>query len=162
MFGKNGLSVYVGRMAILAKQAALQPTLKATCQKLRTHWQEMTLEMQQLEEENNRIFIDAYGLQDELTHEVPLREITLTCNPHYRYGGDKSEEDLLLADTMHELVSYYAVGCMFGPYSLDKLGLILANQGDTFADYLPQVTSSSFLPNGDNVIPVLDGDWFCR
>ncbi|WP_294117270.1 BREX-1 system adenine-specific DNA-methyltransferase PglX, partial [Thiolapillus sp.] len=44
-----------------------QTTLKATYQKLRAHWQAMTLEMQRLEEENNRIFIDAYGLQDELT-----------------------------------------------------------------------------------------------
>src|SRR3546814_4340493 len=98
-----------------------QPTLKASYQSLRTHWREMTLEMQRLEEENNRIFIDAYGLQDELTPEVPLEEITLTCNPHYRYGGDKSEEELaalLLADTMRELVSY-AVGCMFGRYSLE-------------------------------------------
>src|SRR3546814_14653387 len=47
-----------------------QPTLKASYQSLRTHWREMTLEMQRLEEENNRIFIDAYGLQDELTPAV--------------------------------------------------------------------------------------------
>ena len=95
-----------------------QPTLKASYQKLRAHWREMTLEMQRLEEENNRIFIAAYGLQDELTPEVPLKEITLTCNPHYRYGGDKTEDELealLLADTMRELVSY-AVGCMLGRY----------------------------------------------
>ena len=114
-----------------------QPTLKATYQKLRAHWREMSLEMQRLEEENNRIFIDAYGLQDELKHEVPLNEITLTCNPHYRYGNDKSEDEieaLLLADTMRELVSY-AVGCMFGRYALDKPGLILANQGETIEDY---------------------------
>lgn len=139
-----------------------QPTLKASYQSLRTHWREMTLEMQRLEEENNRIFIDAYGLQDELTPEVPLNEITLTCNPHYRYGGDKSEDEreaLLLADTMRELVSY-AVGCMLGRYSLDKPGLILANQGETLADYLAQVPQPSFAPEEDNVIPLLDGDWF--
>src|SRR5690606_40237208 len=68
-----------------------------------------------------------------LTPEVPLEEITLTCNPHYRYGGNKSDEELealLLADTMREFISY-AVGCMFGRYSLDKPGLILANQGET-------------------------------
>ena len=140
----------------------LQPTLKATYQKLRAHWREMTLEMQQLEEENNRIFIEAYGLQDELTPEVPLNEITLTCNPHYRYGNDKSEEELealLLADTMRELVSY-AVGCMFGRYALDKPGLILANQGETIEDYLMRVPEPSFLADDDNVIPMLDGDWF--
>ena len=61
-------------------------TLEDTYTTLRTHWQGMTDEMQRLEEENNRIFIDAYGLQDELTPEVPLNEITLTCNPAYRYG----------------------------------------------------------------------------
>ena len=139
-----------------------QPTLKATYQKLRAHWREMTLEMQRLEEENNRIFIDAYGLQDELKPEVPMNEITLTCNPHYRYGNDKSEDELealLLADTMRELVSY-AVGCMFGRYALDKPGLILANQGETIEDYLKRVPEPSFPADDDNVIPMLDGDWF--
>ena len=139
-----------------------QPTLQTTCQKLRTRWRETTLEMQRLEEENNCIFIDAYGLQDELTPEVPLNEITLTCNPHYRYAGDRSEDELealLLADTMRELVSY-AVGCMFGRYALDKPGLILANQGETIEDYLKQVPEPSFPADDDNVIPMLDGDWF--
>lgn len=139
-----------------------QPTINSSYQKLRAQWRDVTLEMQRLEEENNRIFIDAYGLQDELTPAVPLNEITLTCNPHYRYGGDKTEAELeamLLADTMRELVSY-AVGCMLGRYSLDKPGLILANQGETLADYLAQVPQPSFPADDDNVIPVLDGDWF--
>jgi len=139
-----------------------QPTLKATYQKIRTHWQETTLEMQRLEEENNRIFIDAYGLQDELTHEVPLKEITLSCNPHYRYGGNKSEaelEALLLADTMKEFISY-AVGCMFGRYALEKPGLILANQGENIEKYLKQIPEPSFQADTDNVIPILDQDWF--
>ncbi|MDP2877526.1 MAG: BREX-1 system adenine-specific DNA-methyltransferase PglX [Holophaga sp.] len=61
-----------------------QPTLEATYQTLRVHWHNMTTEMRRLEEENNRIFIDAYGLRDELSPDVPLSEITLTCNPHYR------------------------------------------------------------------------------
>jgi len=123
---------------------------------------ETILQMQQLEEENNRIFIEAYGLQDELTPDVPLKEITLTCNPHYRYGGNKSDAELeaqLLADTMKEFISY-AVGCMFGRYSLDKPGLILANQGDTIADYFQQIPESTFPADADNVIPLLDGDWF--
>lgn len=139
-----------------------QPTLQVTYQKLRAHWREMTLAMQRLEEENNSIFIDGYGLQDELTPAVPLNEITLTCNPYYRYGGDKSEgelEALLLADTMRELVSY-AVGCMLGRYSLDKPGLILANQGESIADYLQRVPDPRFVADDDNVIPMLDGDWF--
>jgi len=139
-----------------------QPTLADTYARLRAHWRAMTEEMQRLEEENNRIFIDAYGLQDELTSEVPLQEITLTCNPAYRYGGKKSDaelEVLLRADTMREFVSY-AVGCMFGRYSLDAPGLILANQGDGLDAYLVKVPHPTFAPVADNVIPVLDGDWF--
>jgi type II restriction/modification system DNA methylase subunit YeeA len=139
-----------------------QPTLGTSYQMLRAHWHGMTLDMQRLEHENNRIFIDAYGLKDELSHEVPLNEITLTSNPHYRYGADKTEEELealLLADTIRELVSY-AVGCMFGRYSLDKPGLILANQGESLQDYQAQVQQPSFLADEDNVIPILDGEWF--
>lgn len=129
---------------------------------LRAHWQSMTDEMKALEEENNRIFIDAYGLQDELTPEVTLEEITLTCNPAYRYGVKSSEEDRetrLRADTMAEFLSY-AVGCMFGRYSLDAPGLILANQGERLEDYLARIPEPTFMPDADNVIPVLDGDWF--
>ncbi len=149
-------------------------TLAETYTVLRAHRWAMTLEMQRLEEENNRIFIEAYGLQDELTPEVPLSEITLTCNPYYRYDSKKSEEELealLLADTMRELVSY-AVGCMFGRYSLDKPGLILANQGETVEEYVRKVAGRAgsgergaedeitFMPDRDNAIPILDGDWF--
>jgi type II restriction/modification system DNA methylase subunit YeeA len=137
-------------------------TLNNTYYQYRSQGLEMTLEMQRLEEENNRIFIDAYSLQDELPNSVPLQEITLNCNPHFRYGNDKSElelEALLLADTMKEFISY-AVGCMFGRYSLDKPGLILANQGETVQDYLGKVPGPTFEPDDDNVIPVLDEGWF--
>jgi type II restriction/modification system DNA methylase subunit YeeA len=129
---------------------------------LRAHWREQTLEMQQLEEENNRTFIDAYGLASELSHEVPLDEITLTCNPAYRYGGSKSEaelEEALRADTMREFLSY-AVGCMFGRYSLDAPGLILGNQGEGLEEYLTRIPKPTFAPDADNVIPMVDGDWF--
>lgn len=163
-----------------------QASLATTYTTLRAHWRSMTQEMQRLEEENNRIFIEAYGLQGELTPDVPLKEITLTCNPHYRYNGGKTEEELealLLADTMKEFISY-AVGCMFGRYALDAPGLILANQGETIEDFSfrlndvcgwgipthenadPQalrdatVEHCRFLPDEDNVIPMLDGDWF--
>ncbi len=138
------------------------PTLRETYTKLRAHWKEMTLEMQRLEEENNRIFIEAYGLQDELTPDVPLSEITLTCNPYYRYGNNKTEEELealLLTDTVKELISY-AVGCMFGRYSPEKEGLILANQGEKLADFKEKVPGASFLPDEDNIIPILDDEYY--
>ncbi|MFV1484922.1 MULTISPECIES: BREX-1 system adenine-specific DNA-methyltransferase PglX [unclassified Phaeobacter] len=137
-------------------------TLEDSYATLRAHWQSMTDEMKTLEEENNRIFIDAYGLQDELTPEVPLNEITLTCNPAYRYGVKGVEADRetrLRADTMAEFL-HYAVGCMFGRYSLDAPGLILANQGERLEDYLARIPEPQFMPDEDNVIPVLDADWF--
>jgi type II restriction/modification system DNA methylase subunit YeeA len=140
----------------------LTKTIEQTYTNLRQQWAEMTLEMQKLEEENNRIFIEAYGLQEELTPEVPLKEITLTCNPHYRYDSSKTNtelEALLLADTTKEFISY-SVGCMFGRYSLDKQGLILANQGETIEDYLQQIPQPTYTPTKTNIIPILDSDWF--
>jgi len=137
-------------------------TLRSTYEALRAHWHDVTLEMQRMEQGNNWVFIKAFQLKSTLTPDVPLSEITLTCNPHYRYGDKKSAaelEALLCADTMREFISY-AVGCMFGRYSLDKPGLILANQGETLADYLRQAPEPSFMPDRDNVIPVIDGDWF--
>lgn len=141
-----------------------QSPLSANYQALRAYWQEMTTQMQHLEKENNRLFIDAYGLQDELSPEVPLAEITLTCNPHCRYGAkltDDEREARLQSDTQVELVSY-AIGCMMGRYSLDKAGLILASQGETLEDYLKQVPSShpQFLPDDDAIIPLTDQEWF--
>ncbi len=98
--------------------------------------------MKRLEEENNRLFIDAYGLQDELTPEVPIEQITLTVNPAYRYGkkvasGEWSVESgfgeeletRFREDTMQELVSY-AIGCAMGRYRLDRPGLIYAHSGN--------------------------------
>ena len=65
---------------------------------LRRDWQRQTEEMRRLEIENNRIFIDAYGLQDELPPEVPWNEITLTCNPWYRYGKNIENFDAVCND----------------------------------------------------------------
>ncbi len=139
-----------------------EKTVQETYAKLRKHWKEMTFKMQKLEEENNRIFIEAYGLQDELTPEVPLKEITLTCNPYYRYGDDKSEEQLeafLQRDTIKEFISY-AVGCIFGRYSLDVDGLVLANAGDGLEQYLAKVPEPSFTPDESGILPITDEDDF--
>ena len=114
--------------------------------------------MKRLEEENNRLFIDAYGLADELTPDVPIEQITLTVNPAYRYGGKLTEEEQwtrFRQDTMQELVSY-AIGCMMGRYSLDEPGLISPTPAtlwrstivfsQTGAKLLPAVPSISTRP----------------
>jgi len=136
--------------------------LASTYANMRAHWQKMTNELQNIEEENNRIFIDAYGLQNYLLPRVGEEEVTLSCNPAYRYGVKSSKEERetrLREETVAEFL-HYAVGCMFGRYSLDATGLILANQGEGIEDYLARVPEPSFAPDRDNVIPVLDTDWF--
>jgi len=133
--------------------------LKATYSVLRSHWQKVTLEMLHLEQENNRIFIETYGLQDEIIPDVPITEITLISNPFYRYGDDKSEgeiESLLLTDTIKELISY-AIGCMMGRYSLDLPGFIYAHSGNIEFDSSKYKT---FPADDDGIIPVMDLDWF--
>ncbi|MCK5848708.1 MAG: BREX-1 system adenine-specific DNA-methyltransferase PglX, partial [Caldisericia bacterium] len=141
-------------------------TIEESYSSLRNHWHAMTCEMHELEEKNNKLFNEAYELEDEISSSVPLKEITLTCNPAYRYPDTRSsqrgieeKEELLHQDTMKELLSYY-VGCLFGRYSLDKPGLVLANQGDTLAEYMAQVELPTFIPDENNVVPILDDYWF--
>lgn len=74
-----------------------------------------------------------------------------------RFPPESSTE--LASGLARDLVSY-AIGCMFGRYSLDSPGLVLADQGATVQDYLAKVPSPTFAPDKDNVIPIVDGDWF--
>jgi type II restriction/modification system DNA methylase subunit YeeA len=140
-----------------------QLTLKDSYLSLRAFWNITTLEMQRLEEENNRLFIEAYGLQDELTPEVPLSEITLTCNPHYRYGSnltDEEREARLQSDTIAELVSY-AIGCMMGRYSLDREGLVYAHAGNVgFNDLVAEGAYQRFAADSDGILPLTSEHWF--
>ncbi|MGL1103553.1 BREX-1 system adenine-specific DNA-methyltransferase PglX [Vibrio parahaemolyticus] len=138
--------------------------IKDSYLKLREHWQKRTLRMKVLEEENNRIYIDSYGMENELKPDVFLSDITLTCNPHNRYSTSMVEDEhelMLMSDTMREFISY-SVGCMFGRYSLNKEGLVLSNQGETLQEYLQQIPQPIFEPDKDNVIPLInfEGDWF--
>ena len=94
-----------------------------------------------IDEEDNTISLNLYGLwklkeENEIDQIIELKEYLI---------------DNLLS---------YSICCMFGRYSLDKPGLILANQGETLQDYLKQIPTPSFLPDQDNIIPILDGEWF--
>jgi len=98
--------------------------------------------MQELETENNRIFIEAYGLQDELAPEVPAEQITLA-------RADRETD-------VQRLISY-AVGCMMGRYSLDEPGLVYAHSGAQGFDLGRYV---SFPADEDGIVPVMEEDWF--
>ena len=90
------------------------------------------------EEELNRIFIDIYGLQDELTPEVEDKDVTVRK-----------------ADLQRDIKSLlsYAVGCMFGRYSLDVEGLAYAGGEWDSSKY------QSYIPDADNVIPITDEEY---
>ncbi len=91
------------------------------------------------EEKLNRIFIDIYGLQDELTPEVEDKDVTVRK-----------------ADLGRDIRSFisYAVGCMFGRHSLDADGLVYAGGEWDNSKY------SSFAADKDNIIPICDDEYF--
>lgn len=126
-----------------------QPNLEQAFNTWQQQNTDAVAEMKRLEEENNKLFIEAYGLQDELTPDVPDEQITLT-----RVDREKDSQ---------RLVSY-ALGCMMGRYSLDESGLIYAHAGNEDFD-----TSryQKFPADADGIIPLTEmhrpeGDTFHR
>lgn len=143
------------------------------------------------EEELNRIFIDIYGLQDELTPDVADKDITVHRIYDTKDDVPESMKGSKYVRTKHdEIVSLisYAVGCMFGRYSLDKEGLVFAGgnfdevyisdaiypsdnlyPSDSLLPKNPEYTKLktgdglidlSFYPDYDNVIPITDEEYF--
>jgi hypothetical protein len=142
----------------LLKQFA--PLIAESYELYQQYWCKKFFQLHKNEEELNRSFIEIYGLQEELTPDVPLEEITILKEETSIENG----ELIFHANEVFSQFVSYSVGCMFGRYSLDKEGLILANQGETLKEYLIKVAKNkeelSFMPDEDNVIPVLDDEWF--
>lgn len=136
-------------------------TLEQTVAQHREEWAARSRAQQQLEIANNEAVAKLYGLEDEVPSHVPLERVSLTNNSAFRWPKKSPEErDALFTEAaIVDLISY-AVGCMFGRYSLDAPGLILGDQGATLDDYLEKVPHPTFTPDKDNVIPIVDGDWF--
>ena len=127
----------------------------------RSYWAMIASEQQQLEIDNNIAVADAYGVRDDVPCDVPLERVSLKRNVAFAYPKDTPavRNEKFAQDVVKELISY-AVGCMFGRYSLDKPGLILASQGETLDDFHAQIPNPSFEPDEDNVIPVTETDCF--
>lgn len=119
-----------------------QPNLEQAFKTWQQQNSDAVAEMKRLEEENNKLFIEAYGLQDELTPDVPDEQITLT-----RADREKDTQ---------RLVSY-AIGCMMGRYSLDEPGLIYAHAGNEGFD--PNLYQT-FKADADGIIPLTEMGWF--
>ncbi|MCL2802836.1 MAG: BREX-1 system adenine-specific DNA-methyltransferase PglX [Micrococcales bacterium] len=127
----------------------------------RSVWDERSAQQQALEEANNRAVAELYDLADEVPCEVPLERVSLTRNTAFRWPGKNEDErkTLFAEESVKELLSY-TVGCIFGRYSLDQPGLILASQGESLGDYLAKVPEPRFRPNAHNVIPFTGETWF--
>ena len=168
----------------LLRSEFYKPSIEATYNCLRDYYKEITLKSQALEVKNNKMINEIYNLGCEINSDIDLRDITLTCNPYYRYnkldenedkeeneGNENNEnnedsqslnlnlENKFKADTIKEFISY-AVGCMFGRYSLDKEGLILVSQGQTVEDYLKHIPEPKFTPVKDNILTIFDDEYF--
>ncbi len=121
-----------------------------------TYWKDQFFKLNTNEEELNRIFINIYDLSDELTPDVPLEDITLLKDE----ADIKDGKLVFKKETLVKQFISYAVGCMFGRYSPDKEGLILANQGETIDDFREKMPEASFMPDDDNIIPILKDEYF--
>ena len=115
------------------------PTIAEAFDQWQTECDERFNQLKLNEEELNRIFIDIYGLQDELTPEVEDKDVTVRK-----------------ADLGRDIRSFisYAVGCMFGRYSLDADGLAYAGGEWDASKY------ASFAADKDNIIPICDDEYF--
>ena len=115
------------------------------------------LQLKANEEELNRIFIDIYDLQDELTPDVADKDVTVHRVFDNKDDVPESMKGSNYVRTMRdEVVSLisYAVGCMFGRYSLDVDGLAYAGGEWDGSKY------QTFMPDKDNIIPICDDDYF--
>ena len=129
------------------RDKAANPTYASTnLEQCFNRWQTQNraaiVEMKRLEEENNRLFIEAYGLQNELSPEVPEAQITLA-----RADREKDSQRLIS----------YAIGCMMGRYSLDEPGLIYAHAGNV--GFEPN-RYNTFLADVDGIVPITGELWF--
>ena len=115
------------------------PTIAEAFDQWQTECDERFNQLKANEEELNQIFIDIYGLQDELTPEVEDKDVTVRK-----------------ADLGRDIRSFisYAIGCMFGRYSLDMDGLAYAGGEWDASKYV------SFAADKDNIIPICDDEYF--
>ncbi|NLJ91119.1 MAG: BREX-1 system adenine-specific DNA-methyltransferase PglX, partial [Clostridiales bacterium] len=141
----------------ISKQEKIPCTIEQSYSNCKNYYNTSFNKLKSNEEELNRIFIEIYGLEDELTPEVSDKDITITKvfdTKDEIYDDIKGNQYILTKeDVMKSLISY-AVGCMFGRYSLDVEGLAYAGGEWDDSKY------STFKPSKDNIILISDEEYF--
>ena len=131
-------------------------SLEWRMEQYKTKWERKFMQLHKNEEELNRQFIDIYGLQDELTPDVPLNEITILQQGEIDVtdNGITWNEDIMTK----QLLSY-AVGCMLGRYRLDKPGLHIAHPNPTDEEIAPyEYKGEQWEIDDDGIMPLMPND----
>lgn len=158
------LNDYASATGICIDPAAPAPeSLEWRMDLYKMKWTAKFLQLHKNEEELNRQFIDIYGLQDELTPDVPLDEITILQKGEI----DIKDGEIVWNDAiiMKQLISYL-VGCFMGRYSVDRPGLIIASQHQDLnalglrVEGIDNGAEGRLLIDDDGIVPILEGEYF--
>ena len=107
-----------------------------------------------LEYENNKVFVEGYGLINEINPRVGYNEVTLINKI------ESPNESRIKGSLLTSLISY-SIGCMLGRYSLDRDGLVYANSGNVgFSELVSEEAYKTFPVDDDGIIPLTDQEWF--
>lgn len=149
----NGITVTINDAPI---DISLPNTLQYIYNKYVAKWKELFIQLHHNEEELNRQFIEIYGLQDELTPDVPLEEITILQQGEITI---KDNEITFNADVIMKQFISYAVGCWMGRYRLDRPGLQIAHPNPTEEETAPYLyNGEEFTIDDDAIIPFMSRD----
>lgn len=131
-------------------------SLEWRMEQYKTKWERKFMQLHKNEEELNRQFIDIYGLQDELTPNVPLNEITILQQGEI----DVTDNGITWnEDAMTKQLISYAVGCMLGRYRLDKPGLHIAHPNPTDEEIAPyEYNGEQWEIDDDGIMPLMSND----
>ena len=137
----------------VADLGLIPDSLKDQVEQYKVIWQKRFNQLHSNEEELNRLFIEIYGLQDELTPDVPLDEITIL-----QQGEISIENNQIVwhPDVIMKQFISYAIGCMMGRYRLDKKGLCIAHPNPSAEEIAPYYyNEGSFEIDDDGIIPLM-------
>lgn len=145
-----------GEHISLSPAAPQLGSLEWRMEQYKTKWERKFMQLHKNEEELNRQFIDIYGLQDELTPDVPLNEITILQQGEINV----TENDITWnEDVMTKQLISYAVGCMLGRYRLDKPGLHIAHPNPTDEEIAPyEYNGEQWEIDDDGIMPLMPND----
>ena len=169
-----------GEHISLSPAAPQLGSLEWRMEQYKTKWERKFMQLHKNEEELNRQFIDIYGLQDELTPDVPLNEITILQQGEISIEREQNQAGLDSAerreigqsqiniaengitwneDVMTKQLISYAVGCMLGRYRLDKPGLHIAHPNPTDEEIAPyEYKGEQWEIDDDGIMPLMPND----